>query len=137
MCSSDLRMERMGAFVLASIVDIAAPDVLDAYYARQRIEQVFDVGKKLRLAAAPARPLRGGAEGPPAAHVLRDGAVVPPAVEDPRGGIVDAAGAGGRAQPEVQGMRRQGNHLRAHVGRERALSGDRRQVPGGGSVRLW
>lgn len=39
------RMERMGAFVLASTADIAAADVLDAYYARQRIEQVFDVGK--------------------------------------------------------------------------------------------
>ena len=39
------RMERMGAFVLASTAGMAAPDVLDAYYARQRIEQVFDVGK--------------------------------------------------------------------------------------------
>ena len=39
------RMERMGAFVLASTADIAAADVLGAYYARQRIEQVFDVGK--------------------------------------------------------------------------------------------
>ena len=39
------RMERMGAFVLASTADIAATDVLGAYYARQRIEQVFDVGK--------------------------------------------------------------------------------------------
>ena len=39
------RMERMGVFVLASTADMAAPDVLDAYHARQRIEQVFDVGK--------------------------------------------------------------------------------------------
>ena len=39
------RMERMGVFVLASTADIAAAEVLDAYYARQRIEQVFDVGK--------------------------------------------------------------------------------------------
>lgn len=39
------KMERMGAFVLASTADIATADVLDAYYARQRIEQVFDVGK--------------------------------------------------------------------------------------------
>ncbi len=39
------RMERMGVFVLASTADIAAPDVLGAYCARQRIEQVFDVGK--------------------------------------------------------------------------------------------
>ena len=39
------RMERMGVFVLASTADIPAEGVLDAYYARQRIEQVFDVGK--------------------------------------------------------------------------------------------
>ena len=39
------KMERMGAFVLASTADIAAAEVLEAYYARQRIEQVFDVGK--------------------------------------------------------------------------------------------
>ena len=38
------KMERMGAFVLASTADIPASGVLDAYYARQRIEQVFDVG---------------------------------------------------------------------------------------------
>ena len=39
------RMETMGVFVLASTADIPAAEVLDAYYARQRIEQVFDVGK--------------------------------------------------------------------------------------------
>lgn len=39
------KMERMGVFVLASTADIEASGVLDAYYARQRIEQVFDVGK--------------------------------------------------------------------------------------------
>ena len=90
--------------------------------------------RQKRYPLQPPRP--GGARGPPAARILRDDAVVPPAAGDPREGIADAAGAGGRAQPEVQGVRRQGSHLRAHVGRERALSGDRRQVSGGGSIRL-
>ena len=81
----------MGALVLASTAGMAAPDAPGAYYARQRIEQVFDVGKNY----ASLLPLRVHSE------------------KAPRG------------------------HLRAHVGRERALSGDRRQVSGGGSVRLW
>lgn len=38
-------MERQGAFVLASTADIPCGGVLDAYYSRQRIEQVFDLGK--------------------------------------------------------------------------------------------
>ena len=116
---------------------MAAPDVPGAHCARQRIEQVFDVGENYASLLPPRARSEEAPGGPPAAHVLRDGAVVPPAAGDPRGGIVDAAGAGGRAQPEARGMRRQDSHLRAHVGRERAPSGDRRQVPGGGSVRLW
>ena len=39
------RMERMGALVLASTAGMAAPDAPGAYYARQRIERVFDVGR--------------------------------------------------------------------------------------------
>ena len=39
------RMERMGALVPASTAGMAAPDAPGAYCARQRIEQVFDVGK--------------------------------------------------------------------------------------------
>ena len=57
------RMGRMGVFVLASTADIAAPDVLDAYYARQRIEQVFDVGKNY----ASLLPLRARSEEAPGA----------------------------------------------------------------------
>ena len=60
------RMERMGAFVLASTADIAAPDVLDAYYARQRIEQVFDVGKNY----ASLLPLRVHSEEALRGHLL-------------------------------------------------------------------
>ena len=60
------RMGRMGVFVLASTADIAAPDVLDAYYARQRIEQVFDVGKNY----ASLLPLRVHPEETPGGHLL-------------------------------------------------------------------
>ena len=55
----------MGVFVLASTADIAAPDVLDAYYARQRIEQVFDVGKNY----ASLLPLRVHSEEAPGGHL--------------------------------------------------------------------
>ena len=60
------RMGRMGVFVLASTADIAAPDVLDAYYARQRIEQVFDVGKNY----ASLLPLRVHSEETLRGHLL-------------------------------------------------------------------
>ena len=60
------RMERMGALVLASTAGMAAPDVLDAYYARQRIEQVFDVGKNY----ASLLPLRVRSEEAPGGHLL-------------------------------------------------------------------
>ena len=59
------RMERMGAFVLASTAGIAAPDVLDAYCARQRIEQVFDVGKNY----ASLLPPRARSEEAPGGHL--------------------------------------------------------------------
>ena len=60
------RTGRMGAFVLASTAGIAAPDVLDAYYARQRIEQVFDVGKNY----ASLLPLRVHSEEALRGHLL-------------------------------------------------------------------
>ena len=60
------RTGRMGAFVLASTAGMAAPDVLDAYYARQRIEQVFDVGKNY----ASLLPLRVHSEEAPGGHLL-------------------------------------------------------------------
>ena len=127
----------MGALVPASTAGMAASDAPGAHYARQRIERVFDVGKNY----ASLLPLRARSEEAPGGHLppafCATALSCRPRPGIPAGGIVDAAGAGGRAQPEVQGMRRQGSHLRAHVGRERAPSGDRRQVPGGGSVRLW
>ena len=59
------RTERMGALVLASTAGIAAPDVPGAYYARQRIEQVFDVGKNY----ASLLPLRVHSEEAPGGHL--------------------------------------------------------------------
>ena len=55
----------MGAFVLASTADIAAPDVLGAHCARQRIEQVFDVGKNY----ASLLPPRARSEEAPGGHL--------------------------------------------------------------------
>ena len=60
------RMGRMGALVLASTADIAAPDVPGAHCARQRIEQVFDVGKD----HASLLPLRVHPEEAPGGHLL-------------------------------------------------------------------
>lgn len=57
---------RMGVFALASTADIAAPDVLGAYCARQRIEQVFDVGKNY----ASLLPLRVRSEEALRGHLL-------------------------------------------------------------------
>ena len=56
----------MGVFALASTADIAAPDVLGAHCARQRIEQVFDVGKNY----ASLLPLRVRSEEAPGGHLL-------------------------------------------------------------------
>lgn len=60
------RMGRMGVFVLASTADIATPDVPGAHCARQRIEQVFDVGKNY----ASLLPLRVHSEETPGGHLL-------------------------------------------------------------------
>ena len=60
------RTGRMGAFVLASTAGMAAPDVPGAYYARQRIEQVFDVGKNY----ASLLPPRVRSEEAPGGHLL-------------------------------------------------------------------
>lgn len=60
------RMGRMGVFVLASTADIATPDAPGAHCARQRIEQVFDVGKNY---ASPL-PLRVHSEETPGGHLL-------------------------------------------------------------------
>ena len=59
-------MGRMGVFVLASTADIATPDAPGAHCARQRIEQVFDVGKDY---ASPL-PLRVHSEETPGGHLL-------------------------------------------------------------------
>ena len=56
---------RMGVFALASTADIAAPDVLGAHCARQRIEQVFDVGKNY----ASLLPPRARSEEAPGGHL--------------------------------------------------------------------
>ena len=55
----------MGVFALASTADIAAPDVLGAHCARQRIEQVFDVGKNY----ASLLPPRARSEEAPGGHL--------------------------------------------------------------------
>ena len=56
----------MGALVLASTAGMAAPDVLDSYCARQRIEQVFDVGRS----HASLLPPRARSEEAPGGHLL-------------------------------------------------------------------
>ena len=56
----------MGALVLASTAGMAAPDVLGAHCARQRIEQVFDVGRNY----ASLLPLRARSEEAPGGHLL-------------------------------------------------------------------
>ena len=55
----------MGVFALASTADIAAPDVPGAHCARQRIEQVFDVGKNY----ASLLPPRAHSEEAPGGHL--------------------------------------------------------------------
>ena len=59
------RTGRMGALVPASTAGMAAPDVPGAYYARQRIEQVFDVGRNY----ASLLPLRARSEEAPGGHL--------------------------------------------------------------------
>ena len=54
----------MGALVPASTAGMAAPDAPGAHYARQRIEQVFDVGKN----HASLLPLRARSEEAPGGH---------------------------------------------------------------------
>ena len=56
----------MGALVLASTAGMAAPDAPGAYYARQRIERVFDVGKNY----ASLLPLRVHSEEALRGHLL-------------------------------------------------------------------
>ena len=60
------RTGRMGALVLASTADMAAPDAPGAHCARQRIEQAFDVGKDH---ASPLPP-RVRPEETPGGHLL-------------------------------------------------------------------
>ena len=59
------RTGRMGALVLASTAGMAAPDAPGAYYARQRIERVFDVGKNY----ASLLPPRAHSEEAPGGHL--------------------------------------------------------------------
>ena len=55
----------MGALVLASTAGMAAPDVPGAHCARQRIEQVFDVGRS----HASLLPPRARSEEAPGGHL--------------------------------------------------------------------
>ena len=55
----------MGALVLASTAGMAAPDVAGAHCARQRIEQVFDVGRSY----ASLLPPRARSEEAPGGHL--------------------------------------------------------------------
>ena len=131
------RMGRMGALVLASTAGMAAPDVPGAHCARQRIEQVFDVGKNY---ASPLPP-RVHPEETPGGHLPprlpRHGTSLQAAARNARQGDPHAAGAGRRPQPEARGVRLEGRHLRAHVVRRRALRGHRGRLPGGDSASVW
>ena len=56
----------MGALALASTADMATPDAPGAHCARQRVEQVFDVGRNY----ASLLPLRVHPEEAPGGHLL-------------------------------------------------------------------
>ena len=59
------RTGRMGALVPASTAGMAAPDAPGAHCARQRVEQVFDVGRS----HASLLPPRARSEGAPGGHL--------------------------------------------------------------------
>ena len=51
---ADMRMSKLGVFIIISSDDIAVGEILPLYYTRQQIEQVFDLGKN----SADILPLR-------------------------------------------------------------------------------
>ena len=42
---ADMKMSKLGVFIIISSESIAIEDILPLYYTRQQIEQVFDLGK--------------------------------------------------------------------------------------------
>ena len=92
----------MGALVLASTAGMAAPDAPGAYYARQRIERVFDVGKNY----ASLLPPRAHSEEAPGGHLPPALCATAPSCR-PRPGIPARASSMPRALAAARNQRRE------------------------------